>query len=229
MIPMSELLKYFGLYSIGTAFIVSVIGYLAKKIVEQFLNKDLEKFKNQLSSENEKAKLKFEKDIESYRADLNLIYSKQIQLYSKKSEIIEDLYHKLVDLHDAMLNMTISFRNITGKDKQTIEQEELDRVNKSAEKGNDFFKYYSTNKIYFELETCSLIEDLQKQFKESHTDYSFRHTFGMPPSEMTYEMAKKAGDRVRKEIADLMNKLENDFRQTLGVLEKKVKITGGYK
>lgn len=221
---MNELLKYFGLYSIGTAFIVSVIGFLAKKIIEQFLNKDLEKFKNHLSAENEKAKLKFEKTIESYRADLNLIYSKQIQLYSKKSEIIETLYHKLVDLNRAMLEMTQSFRNITGKDEQAVMQDELDRVNTSAEKGNDFFNYYSTNKIYFELETCSLIENLQKQFKESHTDYSFRHTFGIPPSEMTYEMGKKAGDRVRTEIVDLMEKLENDFRLTLGVLEKKVEI-----
>ena len=119
---MSELLKYFGLYTIGTAFIVSVIGFLAKKIIEQLLNKDLEKFKNKLTSENEKAKLKFEKDIESYRADLNLIYSKQIQLYSKKTDIIETLYRKLVDLNDAMLEMTQSFRNITGKDKETVEK-----------------------------------------------------------------------------------------------------------
>jgi uncharacterized protein YoxC len=219
---MSELLKYFGLYSIGTAFIVSVIGFLAKKIIEQLLNKDLEKFKNQLKSENEIAKLKFEKEIESYRADLNLIYSKQLQLYSKKSEIIETLYHKLVDLNDAMLDMTQSFRNITGKDKDTVEKEEFDRVNNSAEKGNNFFKYYSTNKIYFEKDTCSLIEELQGKFKESHTDYSFRHTFGMPASEMTYEMAKKAGDRVRDEIPITMNRLENDFRRTLGVLEKKI-------
>ncbi len=135
---MSELLKYFGLYSIGTAFIVSVIGFLAKKIIEQLLNKDLEKFKNQLTSENEIAKLKFEKEIESYRADLNLTYGKQLQLYSKKSYVIETLYHKLVDLNDAMLDMTQSFRNITGKDTETVEKEELERVNQSAEKANDF-------------------------------------------------------------------------------------------
>ena len=152
---------------------------------------------------------------------MNLVYSKQIQLYSKKSEIIEKLYHKLVDLNDAMLEMTQSFRNITGKDKETVEKEELERVNKSAEKGNDFFKYYSTNKIYFEIETCTLIEELQKQFRESHSDYSFRYTFGMPASQMTYEMAKNAGDRVRDKIPILMKKLENDFRRTLGVLEKK--------
>lgn len=217
---MNEFLKVLGIYSVGTAFVVSVVGYLAKQIINQVLNKDLEKFKNQLQSENDKAKLKFEKEIESYRADLNLVYSKQLQLYSKKSEVIEGLYHNLIDLHDIMLEMTVSFRNITGKDEQTVQQEEFDRVNQAAQKGNDFFKFYSTNKIYFEKETCKLIEELQKKFKETHSDYSFRHTFGLPPSEMTYEMAKKAGDRVRDEIPKLMEKLEDDFRQTLGVIEK---------
>lgn len=84
-----------------------------------------------------------------------------------------------------MLEMTVSFRNVTGKDEQTIQKEELEIVNSAAIKGNDFFKFYSTNKIYFGEETCVLIEELQKKFKESHTDYSFRHTFGLPPSEMT--------------------------------------------
>lgn len=216
---MNEILKMLGLYSVGAAFIISVIGYLAKQIISQFLNKDLEKFKNQLQSETDKAKLKFEKEIESYRSYLNLIYSKQLQLHSKKSEVIEGLYHKLIDLHNIMLEMTVSFRNITGKDEQIVQQEELERVNSAAEKGNNFFKFYLTNKIYFDKETCKLIEELQKQFRETHSDYSFRYTFGLPPSEMTYDMAKKSSDRVRDEIPKLMEKLEDDFRLTLGVIE----------
>lgn len=220
---MTELLKYLGIYTVGSAFVISILGYLAKKIIEQVLNKDLEKFKNQLIADNEKAKLTFEKEIESYRADLNLVYSKQLQLYSKKTEIIESLYHKLVDLNDAMLDMTQSFRNVTSNDEKTIQDEELQRVNDAATSGNEFFKYYSSNKIYFQIDTCELIENLQKQFRDTHSDYSFRHTFGMPPSEMTFEMAKKASDRVRKDIPKLMVKLENDFRETLGVIEKEIK------
>jgi len=220
---MNDLLKLFGIFSIGTTLIVSVVGFLAKRIIEQLLSKDLEKFKNNLQSENEKAKIVFEKEIVSYKADLNLLYSKQIQLYSKKSEIIERLYQKLVELNYFMLDMTALFRNITGKDEQTVKTEELERVNKAAESGNDFFKFYASNKIYFEKETCSLIEHLQQQFREVHSDYSFRHTFGMPPSEMTYDMAKKASERVRHDIPNLMEKLENDFRATLGVIEKNMK------
>lgn len=45
---MNDLLKLFGLFSIGTTLIVSVLGYIAKRVIEQYLNKDLEKFKNNL-------------------------------------------------------------------------------------------------------------------------------------------------------------------------------------
>jgi hypothetical protein len=220
---MNDILKLFGLFSIGSTLIVSVLGYIAKIVMEQYLNKDLEKFKNNLQSANEKAKIQFEKEIESYKADLNLLYTKQIQLYSKKSEIIERIYQRLVELNYIMLDMTVSFRNITGKDEQTVQKEEFERVNKAAECGNDFFKFYGTNKIYFEKSTCLLIENLQEQFREAHSDYSFRDTFGMPPSEMTYEMAKKSSERVRKVIPKLMETLEDDFRKTLGIIEEKNK------
>lgn len=220
---MKEFFTYLGIYGLGSTLIISVIGYLGMKVIEQILNKDLEKFKIQLTSENEKAKLHFEKEIESYRAGLNLIYSKQIQLYSKKTDIIETLYHKLVDFKDAMLNMTLAFRFITGKDEKTIDKEEAERVNNAANKGNEFFTHYSQNKIYFDIDTCRLIEDLQFQFHESHNDYSFKYNFGIGSKEMTYDMAKKASDRIRKEIPTLMEKLENDFRLTLGVIENKIK------
>lgn len=220
---MNELIKLLGLFSIGSTIFVSAIGFIAKKVIEQILNKDLEKFKNNLKAENDKAKIIFEKEIESYKADLNLLYSKQIKLYSKKTEVIEHLYKKLVNLNYNMLDMTALFRNITGKDEQTVQQEELERVNNAAESGTKFFNFYASNKIYFDKETCSLIEDLQNQFRDVHSDYSFRHTFGMPPSEMTYDMAKKTSERVRKDIPNLMEKLEDEFRLSLGVIEEEIK------
>ena len=44
-----------------------------------------------------------------------------------------------------MLDMTALFRNITGKDEQTVQAEELQRVNSAAEKGNEFFKCFITS------------------------------------------------------------------------------------
>jgi len=217
---MDEILKMFGFFTIGTSIIVSTIAFLGKKILDQFLKRDLEKFKKQLIIENEKAKLEFEKQVENYKATLNLFNSKQIKLYSKQASIIETLYKYLTDVHWKMLDMTALFRNVTGKDDQTISAEELDRVQVTAEAGNLFFEFYRNNKIYFSQETCELIESIQNQLRETHSDYSFKYLYGLPPSEMTYEMAKKANEKVREDIPKLLTKLENDFRECLGVIDK---------
>ena len=217
---MDEILKMFGFFTIGTSIIVSTIAFLGKKILDQFLKRDLEKFKNQLIVENEKAKLEFEKQVENYKATLNLFNSKQIKLYSKQASIIETLYKYLPDVHWKMLDMTALFRNVTGKDDQTISAEELDKVQVTVEAGNLFFEFYRNNKIYFSQETCELIESIKNQLRETHSDYSFKYVYGLPPSEMTYEMAKKANEKVREDIPKLLTKLENDFRECLGVIDK---------
>ena len=63
---MSELLKTIGIFTIGSSLVITVLGYLGRKIIEQLLNKDLEKYKSKLDTENEKAKLKFDKEIGFY-------------------------------------------------------------------------------------------------------------------------------------------------------------------
>jgi len=217
---MDELLKILGLFTIGSSIIVSTVIYFGKKILDQYLKRDLVKFKNKLITENVKANLEIEKQIENYKATLNLFNSKQIQLYSKQASIIETLYTYLTDVHWKMLDLTALLRNVTGKDDETISAEELERVDKTAEAGKIFFEYYRKNKIYFNQETCLLIESIQEKFRESHTDYSFKYLYGLPPSELTYNMAKNANEKVRDEIPKLLKTLENDFRECLGVIDK---------
>lgn len=211
--------EFIALYSAAIIGITTLIGFIAKGLIQQIFNKDLEKFKTKLESETQIAQLKFDKEIESYKSGLNLVASRQNLLHSKRSEIISELYQKLVILHSSMLEMTARMRLVTGKDKETIEKEELERINKTSELGNDFFKFYQLNKIYFATDVCRMIDDIQKELKESYSDYSFRHLWGLPPSEMTYEMAKKANDKVKDEIPKLMENLEFEFRKSIGVIE----------
>ncbi|WP_298537031.1 hypothetical protein [uncultured Algibacter sp.] len=220
---MENFIKYIGLYSTATVAIAGMIGYLTKRIIEQILNKDLEKFKTELEAQNQIAKLNFDKEMESYKSDLNLLSSRQSLLHEKRSEIILELYQKLVSLHNSMLDMTARMRNVTGKDQATIQKEELERITKTGELGNDFFNYYQTNKIFFTANICELIEEIQNGLRESHSDYSFKHLWGLPHSEMTHDMAIKANEKVKDEIPKLMSKLENEFRKSIGVIEESKK------
>ena len=215
-----EILKYLGIYSGIIVAIIGMVSYLAKRIIEQVLNKDLENFKTKLESQNQIAKLKFDKEMETYKASLNLISTRQNLLHSNRSQMIVELYQKLVQLHNSMLDMTALMRLITGKDQKTIQTEERDRISKTGDLGNDFFRFYQFNKIYFTSNICELIQQIQDDLKESHSEYSFRYLWGLPHSDMTYEMAKKANAKVKDEIPKLMEKLENEFRKSIGVIEE---------
>lgn len=219
---MDEIFKFIGIYTAASVSIAGMIGYLTKRIIEQLLNKDLEKFKTNLVSQNQIAKVKFDKEMESYKSELNLISSRQSLLYSKRSEIIIELYQKLVELHNSMLDMTARIRMVTGKNQETIQKEEFDRINKTGDLGNGFFKFYQINKIYFTTDICKLIEIIQNKLKESHSDYSFKNIWGLPHSEMTHEKAIRANEKVKDEIPKLMENLENEFRKSIGVIENKM-------
>lgn len=219
---MVDFFKILGIASASLIAIVGLIGYLARKILDQVLSKDLEKFKLELQNENQKSKLVFDKQMESYKTKLSVANSRQVQLYTKRSEIIETLYKKLVNLNSSMLNLTALMRNVTGKDEETIQKEEFERIQKAAIDGNDFFDFYQKNKIYFKESTCALIEKIQAGMKQSHSDYSFRYLWGVPPSEMTHEMTKKSSEYVRTVFPDLLHTLEVEFRTSIGVIEEEM-------
>lgn len=225
-----EILNALG-FTIGQILLLIVIGFFGKKLFEYFfsesieikkaeLNIELEKHKSILKLESEKFKLIHDKEIESYKSNLHLINSRQNLLHSNRSQVILELYQKLVVLHNSMLDMTARMRNVTGKDEETIDKEELERISKTASLGEDFFNFYQIHKIYFVSNICVLIEEIQTGLRDSHSDYSFRHLWGLPPSEMTYDIAKKANDKVKNEIPELMEKLEHEFRKSIGVIEE---------
>lgn len=217
---MGELLKFLGLSATVSVLITGIIGYLGQKIIEQILSKDLEKFKDRLESENQKSKIQFEKEIESYKAGLDIANIRQSKLYTKRIDIIEELYQKLVVFQNSMLDMTLPFREITGKDKKEVEKEELERVAATTSLGNDFLQFYQKNKIYFDVNICELVDKIQTGLKQSHNDYSFQHFGGVPLSKLTDEMAKNASESVRTDIPLLIEALEHEFRKSIGVIEK---------
>ena len=210
-------IKYLALFIASSGIVTAIVIYFGKKIFQQILNRDLENFKADLVTQNQINKLKHDKDLESYKSSLNLIGTRQSLLYTKRSEIIIELYQKLVIMHNSMLDLTAVFRLTHGKDTETLEKEELERIKETATNGNDFLSFYQKNKIYFNKDTCLIIQEIQEILKKSHSDYSFRHFWGIPPSEMTYKKASDANEKVQVEIPNLLTTLEDDFRRSIGV------------
>lgn len=122
---------------------------------------------------------------------------------------------KLSTLHEAMLDLTIPFRNVTGKDKETIQKEEIQRLKQVSELGSDFIRYYNKNKIYFDKESCNLIEEIKKLFENSFSTFLFLNQMKLPPSKMTFETVRDISEKVRNEAPKLIEQLEDRLREVI--------------
>src|SRR5690554_66630 len=118
--------------------IFAIAAFFIKKLIENSANKRLEEFKSTLS----------------------LIQSKQTVLHNKRLEIIEKLYGYIVDLNSSMYNLTNPVKQ-TEKDFKEFEKE---LTEKASECFNLFNSFYQKNKIYFNEQTCKIIDDLLKHF-----------------------------------------------------------------
>ncbi|MBK6946996.1 MAG: hypothetical protein IPH16_01980 [Haliscomenobacter sp.] len=133
----------------------------------------------------------------------------------KQRKVTTKLFKKLSKLNVAMLDMTVLFRNITGKDEETVQEEELKRLNRVAYLGNDFLNYYNQNKIYFDKESCDLIEKIFRIFMGSHSTFTFLKQMSLGPSNLTFEQTNKAIKMVREEALPLLKQLENKLRDII--------------
>ena len=132
----------------------------------------------------------------------------------KKREVTANLYERLSKANKAMQDITMLMRFVTG-DEATVQNEELDRLNKASNLGNDFLDYYNQNKIYFDTESCKLIEEIGAIFKSSHSIHVGLKQFNLGPSQLTSERTTQAAKMVREEAPPLIAQLEDRLRAIL--------------
>ena len=103
--------------------------------------------------------------------------------------------------------------------KEDPETDEKERIQKAGEAYNEFFLFYSKNKILFPPQTCETIDSLIKQYFSSLTTHSinFRYKFSDVDKEI------EVYDKVNKEIPKILDKLEADFRELLEGKSKQLK------
>lgn len=234
---MEELFKIIGISSVVSTVIIGIVSFIGRKFIEQNLSRDLEKYKSELSGQSEKNKLELQKELEKYRqsldhegqitkvkldqqiesfkSDLNLIHTRQSKLYDRQREVLETVYEKIVTSFKRMLEMTSMLQWVEGDP----EKEEEDRIKVTADAGNDFIDFYDVNRIYFSPTTCVLLENLKTIYIESFNDYTMKKRFGIPTTEFNTEKANTVSERIRKEIPPVLEKLEEDFRKLIGVIE----------
>ncbi len=185
--------------------LAGLLTWLIKQLGQNFIDKNLKAYEKKLDHQSE-----------LFKQELSFLSQKANRLHDKRIERIEEIYALLTDFHNDMQQL-ISWKIVTGMAKEEIEQQEIDNVNKANESGTKFLAYYTRNKLYFNDETCKLIEDIIKHLKGSHTDFTFKYIFQNIPAEMHYENVKNATEKIRETVPAIKVQLEANFRKIIGV------------
>jgi len=179
-----------GIFGITAAAVTYLIKYT--------LDKRIKNFENAL---NHKAEI--------FKTDLNLDSYKKERLHETRLQIISNLYKKIVHLDFATKEMTALVK-FGGEDFDKQEEIRIDRTGKAY---NEFLMYYRENEIYFNQETCELLNQLISQYYDALWDYSFERNYGIKNPKNYQEIAKK----VTEELPKVLEFLKSDFRSSLMV------------
>ena len=189
--------------------IIFVFVYFFQKIFEKNLSKDIEKYKNQLETELESAKLKMENELNirlfQYQTKFSLFHQKQASLTA-------ELYKKLV----------IASKSITGLVKQYQPAEQLNLNEKKKETSKlwiDLSSFLDENRIYFDENICEKMDSIIEITSDAFSEFDFAHTFAMQGSD-SYKpdetgMWLKASKELKEKLPPLKNELEKFLRNIL--------------
>lgn len=199
-----------------TTLIVAAVTWLVKQLGQMLIDKDIKLYEQKLNNDSELFKRDLSKTLEEFKASLAFASEKASKLHIKRLEKIEEIYSLLTDFYNDMHVLT-TWKVVTGMTKEEIKEQEINNVKKAGESGNKFLDYYAKNKLYFNSETCLLIDEIIKLLKDSHSDFSFRFIF--QPIDAKYEMEriKEATDKIREKVPKVKEKLEENFRRIIGV------------
>lgn len=184
-----EVLQNLGIISA----LVAGVAWLARSLTKQVLDRDLEKFKADLERDAITYKIKYE------------------QLHAERVEVIKHSYKKVVRAHE-------SLRSLINPWQGAGELSEDEKSKRASQANIELIEYYQENRIFFDEELATEIDALVNGFREAWGKFQ------------NSRMAKEDGDhkearnewsdawkKIDKEVPKVKKKLENKFRNILGI------------
>ncbi|WP_188548461.1 hypothetical protein [Hymenobacter qilianensis] len=206
----SEILANISVY----ALLIGAASWVAKALGEQFLKMRFRAYEKELEGKSIEFKAQLDRSLEQFRAELQLANTKDSRLHEKRMLVLESLYQKIVSLNAALKEMTATLKFIH----TDADQEEDERIKTASQAYDAFLKYYTENKIFFSLESCVQLDALRNSYFDSMQQYnSSGFILGNNGFRPDFGKAQMASEIVRKAIPVVMQNIENDFRQLLGV------------
>jgi len=192
------LLQNVGAFAIASG----LLAWLLKKLVSQFLSRDLETFKADL-------KRAHAVEIENLKSDLRAASfeheTRFARLHETRAKIVAELYKRLVQAEDAI--------RILRTEVQFAEQKEREKLFVDVGlQTSELVQFFEERRIYFDEAVCRLMD---KQI----LNVSRAWLYGMPFTVSTglREQAQKHLDQLANAIPLVRQAIEAEMREMLGV------------
>lgn len=198
-------------FAVGSTAITALLGFALKAYIKLFLDKDLERFKSQISY-----------DVEEFKASLVRINNEHSIAYSKlhaeRAEVINDVYGGLVELKSSLHSFLCPMQ-YAGE--QTLSEKIVvvfDNYNSAA-------GYYFKNKIYLDPGLCEAVEKILEEVRVilfkvrnyplEYDDPAYQRNSKLAGEKMN--LMHDSWNKLNNEISSIQIDLENKFRTILGV------------
>lgn len=207
----------------GTAAVV--LAYSARRVVEHYLEKDLERHKADTASvsarklEEHRQEMQASHDLalEKLRAELRLMEAERLGrlriLQERQGDMLDQLYKKIVLAQRAMDDATKLLES-------TNEPSTSERLVTAAKLGNDFLQFYDLNDIYLDDDAMSLVDSLREAIREAFHEMAIAvdseqrgwHDERKP----SYERRKAAWETMQNRVPPARRAIREEFRQLIG-------------
>lgn len=165
---------------------------MAKKIGEQLLSRDIEKFKSDLEKESFRFRTKFEK------------------LHGDRAEVIKNLYTKIVDTEENLSSLMSPFQP-AGTDPQEV------KAKKSADSINDLISYFERNKIFLDEKTEKSISKIVEICRSAWYDFDLVRMLKEDQDKTYHKQWNEAWNKFKDQSPKTKHKVIQSFRQILGI------------
>jgi deoxyribodipyrimidine photolyase len=189
----------------GTAALVAILGFLAKSLVTNLLNKDIEKYKVTLVAEKDAKLTELRHEFEKLSNEHRVRFER---LHDRRDEIIADLYCKLVEFHRGVDRFV--------DDALLLEGAELEREKKELWRVvDDFRDYAEKHRIYFSEQLC---EQLDKLYETADKPTSLLMQTAESEGKENLVIAwQEAKNVLSGNVTEIRGVIEKEFRELLGV------------
>jgi len=200
----------------GNAVLLLVLSFLGRGLINNFFNKDIEKFKGNLQLEIEKFKGDSQLAIEKFKGELELAAIEHeirfTKLHERRAEVLADIY-KFLNLAIWETEDLLAVFEWPGK--KTKEEKYQSARNAIVE----YARFFAQNRIYFTEDLCSSLETIARRLRTLADEFGVYLNFEQPSDtarKQKIEAWVGGWNSLQIEIPPMRNAIEKEFRQLLG-------------